>query len=278
VDGGTIDVRADGVPAVGEAALRGWVESAARAVAGYYGRFPVARATLTVRTGGRGRVGYGTTWCRGGPLIRMAVGSSATQADLDDDWVLTHEMLHTAMPSLEDGSSWAEEGFATYVEPVARARRGGLSAERVWRDLVIGLPKGLPGPRDGGLDGTESWGRTYWGGALFWLLADIGIREKTSNARGLEDALRAILEQHGGVCSSLRLRAMLATGDRVAGVRVLEDLHARLGPRAEAVDLDALWRRLGVRLSEGKVTFDDRAPLAAIRRAITAERKGSDRR
>jgi hypothetical protein len=31
-----------------------------------------------------------------------------------------------------------------------------------------------------------------------------------------------------------------------------------------------LWRELGVSVQEGKVVFDDSAPLASIRRAITA--------
>jgi hypothetical protein len=37
-----------------------------------------------------------------------------------------------------------------------------------------------------------------------------------------------------------------------------------------APDLDALWRQLGVSVRDGRVVFDDSAPLAAIRQAITA--------
>ena len=36
------------------------------------------------------------------------------------------------------------------------------------------------------------WAMTYWGGALFCLLADVEIREKTGNARAHDDALPAI--------------------------------------------------------------------------------------
>ena len=55
------------------------------------------------------------------------------------------------------------------------------------------MPKGLPAAGDRGLDYTPTWGRTYWGGALFCLLADIDIRKRTSNRFGLQDALRAIV-------------------------------------------------------------------------------------
>jgi hypothetical protein len=35
------------------------------------------------------------------------------------------------------------------------------------------------------------------------------------------------------------------------------------------VDLDAMWRELGVVRAGDHVTFDDNAPMAATRRAIT---------
>ena len=58
--------------------------------------------------------------------------------------------------------------------------------------MVDGMPQGLPAAGDQGLDNTHIWGRTYRGGAMFCLLADIEIRKQTGNAKGLLDALRAI--------------------------------------------------------------------------------------
>jgi hypothetical protein len=40
------------------------------------------------------------------------------------------------------------------------------------------------------------------------------------------------------------------------------------------VDLTELWQRLGVSMQGETVSFDDSAPLAAIRRAITAPHPG----
>lgn len=42
------------------------------------------------------------------------------------------------------------------------------------------------------------------------------------------------------------------------------------GPGARELDAEALWKRLGVSRRGGSVVFDDSAPLAALRRAITA--------
>ena len=51
---------------------------------------------------------------------------------------------------------------------------------------------------------------------------------------------------------------------------MLADLYAKMRDKPYAPDLDALWAELGVSERQGRVMFDDSAPLAAIRRAITA--------
>ena len=53
-----------------------------------------------------------------------------TSAQFDDDWIITHEMVHLAFPSVAEKHHWIEEGLATYVEPVARARVGQLIARK----------------------------------------------------------------------------------------------------------------------------------------------------
>src|SRR5207237_1446165 len=134
---------------------------------------------------------------------------------------------------------------------------------------VRGLPQGLPRQGDEGLDRTHTWGRTYWGGALFWLLADVEIRERTGNRFGLEHALRAVVAQGGSIAQRWPLRRALEVGDGAVGTKVLEELYARMAFAPTAVDLGALFRRLGIAVRGTSVEFDDLAPLAPIRRAIT---------
>jgi hypothetical protein len=38
------------------------------------------------------------------------------------------------------------------------------------------------------------------------------------------------------------------------------------------VDLDQLWKKLGIFMKDGAVAFDDKAPEANIRKAITPQR------
>jgi hypothetical protein len=159
--------------------------------------------------------------------------------------------------------------LATYVEPLARARRGGMTDAQVFGDLTSGMPKGMPEEDDRGLDFTPTWGRTYWGGAIFWLLADVRIRERTKNARGLPDALRGIVAAGGTIDASWSIDQVVDTGDRATGVPVLRELYEKMKDKPSPVDLAGLWKQLGVIGRGGSVTFDDKAPLAAIRKAIT---------
>ncbi len=270
IGGGVIEVAfAPGPLDLGHQPLLDWIATSARAVTAYYGRFPVRRVRVLVIPGSGRGIRFGTTFGYRGAAIKVTVGRETEAEDLSRDWVMTHEMVHLALPVLVGDHDWLGEGIATYVEPIGRVQAGSLPVEKVWSDLVEGLPKGLPKPGDRGLDGTPTWGRTYWGGALFCLLADIEIRQRTGNRHGLEDALRAVNESGGNVEVRWPIEKIFEIGDRATGVPVLRDLYDRMKGHPVDVDLSRLWRRLGVKLDGESIIFDDSAPLAPIRRAIT---------
>ncbi len=250
--------------------LLNWIKAAAEAVSLYYGRFPVRRLTLRIRSDSSSGVHGGVTYPRFGGLILVTVGKNATVADLKDDWVLTHEMIHLAFPSMDDNHHWIEEGISTYVEPVARVRAGQITAEEMWRQFIVDMPKGQPQSGDRGLDNTHTWGNTYWGGAMFCLLADVQIRERTHNRKGLQDALRGVLTGGGDITEDWEIERALKLGDKATGTSVLQDLYKQMRDQHPPVDLNQLWQKLGLGLKDGNVTFTDKAPEAAIRKAITA--------
>ncbi len=200
----------------------------------------------------------------------MVIGQHTTQQELTDDWTMTHEMVHMAFPSLSDEHHWMEEGLATYVEPVARVQAGFLTPQKIWGDMVRDMPKGEPGPSDQGLDQTHTWAATYWGGALFCLEADVTIRERTGNRKGLQDALRAVVAAGGTIDQNWELTRALEIGDKATGTSVLSDLYNKTSKTPTHFDLDQLWQRLGIRAEQGRIVFDDHAPLAAVRRKITS--------
>src|ERR1700722_17486859 len=251
-----------------------WVRRSACAGSEYYGGFLVRKGDVKVVPIGEGTgVIFGRTVLVDETLvIRVGLSRFATDSSLRDDWVMTHEMVHLAFPSVPDQHHWIEEGIATYVEPIARAQVGDLSPQTVWRELVDGLPKGLPAPGDRGLDNTHTWGRTYWGGALFCLMADIEIHQRTNNRYGLQDALRGIVRAGGNMEHDWPLTRALKAGDDATGVPVLIELYDRMKETPITPDLPALWHQLGIKPSGNSVVFDQGAPLASVVRSITAKR------
>ncbi len=200
VGGGTLSIAfAPGELSLPRSAVVAWLERSATAVSTYFGKFPVASARiLIVPTSGHGTQGS-QAFGYHGAAIRLKLGRDTTEANLRDDWVAVHEMTDLALPDIREPYLWLAEGSATYVEPIARAEAGQLTAEQVWHDVVRDMWQGLPRQGDQGLDRTPTWGRTYWGGAMFCLLADIDIRKQTGNRMGLQQALRAIVDQGGTI-------------------------------------------------------------------------------
>ncbi len=277
VGGGALEVEfhATGF-ALPQSAILEWVTYCARAVSNYMGRFPVRRALLEIYDSQRERgVGHGTSWGEPEVRCRVSIGLRTTAEDLRRDWVLTHEMLHFAFPSVPERHQWIEEGISTYVEPMARAAVGLIRVEQVWEDMVRDMPKGLPQAGDRGLDVTHTWGRTYWGGALYCLLADVGIRRATENRSGLREALRAINAAGGNIGSEWPLQRAIEIGDQATRGTVLADLYHAMAAAPHPVDLPGLWKELGVIRREDGIEFDDRAPLAALRRAMIPATSGA---
>lgn len=256
----------------GAAPLLEWVRRSAGIVAAYYGRFPATPLELRLRAQSGAGVQGGKTFAAHGAFIEMRVGREVTPAQLSNDWVLVHEMTHLALPDSGDEHTWLSEGVATYVEGIARVQAGNRTESDVWAEELRSMPRGLPQAGDAGLDHTHTWGRTYWGGAMFCLLADVDIRERTHLRFGLQDALRAVLRESGGLQADWPIARVLRTGDAAVGTTSLEDLYARMKDTPMAPDLTGLWQRLGVMRDGDSVRLLDEAPLAAVRHAIMTPR------
>src|SRR5208283_2072003 len=274
IGGGEIDVRFDaGSLDIGRDGISKWVSEAADAVASYYGRFPVSQTVVEIRpVANRAGVFGGVTYNTQPTQTNIEVGERTSRAVFADDWTMTHELTHLAFPNMPRKHHWIEEGIATYVEPIARAQAGTLRVEKVWADMVYDMPKGEPRPDSGGLDEDHSWASTYWGGALFCLFADVLYRERTGNRRGLQDALRGILDDGGNIHADWPIERAFQIGDTAAGAPVLTELYAKAKDKPLSMHLPDLWRRLGVVRAGGTVSLSPDAEFSAIRTAITAKR------
>ena len=247
-----------------------WVEQSAADVSLYYGKFPVPKVLIEMPVGPGKGVRGGKSYPGDVPTIEAPVGRASTEKNLmTGDWVMVHEMIHLAFPYLDGEHNWMHEGIAVYVESIARVQAGHLPPEQIWGDFASQMPKGLPEEGDGGFDQGYSWGRTYWGGAMFCLLADIEIRKRTGNAKGLQHALRGINAERD-FRNLWPFRETLELGDRATGQTVLIEFYDRMKETPEKPDLAALWQQLGVAVKDGAIVFDGAAKMASIRKALTA--------
>lgn len=256
---------------VSRADLANYAKEAARAVIAYYGNFPVKRIMINFVPTDDDCIGYGSSTYNDDQqtgIVTVEVGKGTTRRNLRSSWTLTHELMHLAFPVVSHHERWLAEGIATYIEPIGRMRIGNLSREEVWGDLLNNLPKGLPRRGERGLHFSRNFDRVYWGGALYCLLADVEIRRRTNNRLGLEDALRSIAKQGGTAASDWEAQDAVKAGDKGIGLDVLTNLYAKMGDQPVYVDVPSYLRKLGVVKSGTGIRFDDKAPLAAIRRAI----------
>jgi hypothetical protein len=97
----------------------------------------------------------------------------------------------------------------------------------------------------------------------------VEIRKQTGNKKGLDDALRGIMQAGGDMRHDWSLEEALDVGDRTVGVTVLKSLYEKMKSDPYPVDLPALWQQLGIIKDGDDVRFVDDAPLSKIREAIT---------
>lgn len=239
-----------------------WVKKSAAAVRAVLGKFPARHAALlvSVTSGDDVEVGFSLA----GSSIVLRVGERTNKETFGRDWVLTHEMLHFACPSQPDARDWAEEGMATYIEPFARARVGLVSREEAWEGLLDGFPNGQPARGDQGLDRTRTWGRVYWGGALFFFEADYAIRTRTDGKHTVFDAFGAIVASGGTNATSWSLERAFAIGDEAVGVPVLTEMLTKYGVTGEPFSYTQHLAELGVRRGPKGVAIDASAKRSAM--------------
>ena len=245
-----------------------WIHYSAFAVKKYYGKFPVKKFRLQLIAVDGDRVTTGHAYGGEYPRVEVFVGNDITSEKLKTDWVLVHEMTHLAVAELPRRNHWLVEGLAVYIESVARVNAGQLDKDIVWKSFLRSMPKGLPKEGDQGLDFTPTWGRRYWGGALFCLLADIEIRRLTNNRYSLQDAMRGILEAGYSMNREANIQTLLKQGDQATGQDVLMDLYQQMKAEPVSTNLPELWESLGVSLLNGKIKYNNDTPLANLRRQL----------
>jgi len=250
--------------------LARWVGDAAGGVARFFGRPPEPRTLVVLApVSGRHGIPFGKMLPESGPGLVVLVGEHTAPEELHADWVLVHELFHAGTPSYLGEGKWYDEGLATYFEPLIRVRLGWRSEADLWAEFLRDMPRGLDAMTRRGLAHPIGYSDVYWGGGLFCLLADLEARRSSAGAVGLEDGVRAVLAA-GGVASEVwTLAHATEVTDDALGAPLLADLQQKHLERGSPVDLDGVFRELGVSIGRnGGVALDARGPVAAARHAL----------
>ncbi|HSN70034.1 MAG TPA: hypothetical protein VLT59_00935 [Steroidobacteraceae bacterium] len=256
---------------------RPWLAEAAGAVAGLYGRFPVAEAQVLLVESARsqGAVPWAQVLRGGAPAALFVVNPTHPIEDYHDDWTAVHEFAHLLLPHLRDEDLWVSEGFASYYQNVLRARAGMLSAADAWSKLWAGFRRGqrATDPRQTLTEATESrYGRqrmrVYWAGAALALQADIELRQRSAGATGLADMLgqleRCCLDPGKLWSGALLFRRL----DALAGTDFLEPLYREYADSRQFPEVGPLYAALGIGTKGESVELHGEPGVAALRGAI----------
>ena len=214
-----------------------WIGEAVDLYARFYGRFPVD-ATIFVLPVEGDAVRFGSVMALTGASVRLFVGRDMPPGATHVDWVVVHELFHLGTPTFRGEGRWLGEGFATYYEPLLRARAGWMSEAELWAHFEEEMPRGVR--REGSASSIEERrdiDSMYWGGALFAMIADAKIREATGGAKSLDDAIRAAHAHGANVTQIWSVREFFRIGDAATGTHVLADLHESFALRGDAIDV-----------------------------------------
>lgn len=248
-----------------ERTIRRWVHSMVRMAGDYCGHFPVDSLSVEVRMRSGRRVVFGQHFS--GRRVVIHVGRNTSEESLRHDHVLLHELLHTALPSLDRRHRWMREGLSTYLETMVRAQNGIISEEDVWNRWTDSMVNGLPRSGDRGLDRTPTWGRVYWGGALFWMVVDVELRRVTAGRHTVRSLVAGIVARGGDARRRWSIQRLLRVADQVTGAHVVSRAYRRMALQPRAPNLDSFFARLGVRRSGNRVLFFS-GPEARLRASM----------
>lgn len=272
VPGGSLDAVLLGPPlAMGDAAALAWIHDAAACVGRLYGTFPASATVFVVPVKGADEVVFGRVLSLAGGSVALYFGADTPAKAARTDWVVVHELSHLGTASFMGEAHWLEEGLATYYEPILRERAGWMREDQLWAHFAGQMPRGEH--KDGeppSLEDRDDIDSTYWGGALFALLADVAIRRASNGARSLDDVMRAVHDRLGDATHATTVPEFLRVADEAAGSTAVSDTYRTFAMGGQAEPVTALLHDLGVvPAPEGAVHLDDSTPLAAVRRGIS---------
>ena len=247
--------------------LMSWLNSGLNALALAYGSLPLPETQLLIFPVGKNReaVPWGQAMRGGGDAVHLYVDETKSLLELNDDWVLVHELSHLLHPYMMGADGWLSEGIASYYQNVLRARSGLLTNIQAWEKLDAGFQRGekqfTPGVRlyenTRNLMRQRQYMRVYWSGAAIALIGDVKLRQ----ASGGNMTLDKLLKEIAACCLPTTRRRWQAKDlilrfDEISGTQIFSQLYNDYVMHAEFPTLSDIYEDLGVQRTNSGLRFN----------------------
>lgn len=196
------------------------------------------------------------------------------------DWTAFHEFSHLLLPYQGYDDIWFSEGVATYYQNITMARSGSLDERDMWQRIADGLARGSGHTANLTLGDINLRNhehsmvqRVYWSGVLYWLNADVALRQQGKGS--LDQALHKLKD----CCQThIMTAAQLAWKlDDLMDTELFLPLFHQYRQSRAMPDYASLLQSLGIQIkADGLVVLAD-GSLSNIRRHIYKPLTGTQR-
>jgi len=239
--------------------LRDWLRAVGQTVTLLNGRLPrdTIRIELTAYPSAGEAVPFAQVKRRNPQGVEFYINPSQPLAAFVTDWTAYHELSHLFIPYPGNADVWFSEGLASYYQNVLQYRGGLLTEREAWQKLYNGFMRGRNDERHRDMTLGElsprmreehAFMRVYWSGALYFLEADLAIRDHSGGIARLD----TILADYRDCCLEREQRwngrQIAQELDRLAGAEIFVPLFERYAASTEIPDFQPALASAGVLL------------------------------
>jgi len=239
-----------------------WLTYVGKGLRNYLGTYPAKQTQIIViakEKANRGPVPWAYLSRGNGFGIRFVVNPSHDIKEFYSDWTATHEFSHQLLPKIHYDDIWLSEGLASYLQYLLLAKSGKISQEKAWLKMHKGFKRGEKGTNKLNNEtlsvtskqrkGKGRSGRTmriYWSGALYFLKADVALREQSNGKQGLNDVLLKLNRcciQGSKIWSGDELASKL---DELSDVAIFRQLYQEFSSATHFPEYQSTFEQLGI--------------------------------
>ncbi|WP_085299560.1 M61 family metallopeptidase [Cognaticolwellia mytili] len=271
---------ADNVPNHKKNMLKSWVNHAENALRSVYGTLPVDDYITIIKASNRGTaaVPWGEVNRYSPPEVTLIINTKSRLKDLKADWTIYHELSHLLIPYDAGDARWFSEGLASYYQNITQARVGMFDEQTMWQKLYNGFERGNKQQQynhqplsyvSDNIDQNRNYMRIYWSGALYWLKADVALRESTKNTAS-PHSLDLALKQLQQCCFNryLSVEEIVKKLDELSQSKIFSSLLTEFSSSYAIPEYLSLLKSLGIDIKNGQPELNNHAKLSFQRKAI----------